>query len=239
MAPVDRRPPLRAGASWPLVGRDAELAALERALRDKGGAVVAGAAGVGKTRLIREAETLARRDGAHVERIAASRAAASVPLGAFAHLRASSEGGGSENPLGAVRNELTRRAAGARLVLVVDDGHTLDPASAALVHQLAAEELRADGLLSVVVAVRSRELTPDAIVALWKDDLCERVELQPLSRTEIADLLERVLGGPVEAATAHALWDTSRGNVMFLRELVQSGLDSGELATRNELWAWP
>jgi DNA-binding CsgD family transcriptional regulator/tetratricopeptide (TPR) repeat protein len=236
---VDRRPPLRTSASWPLVGRDAELAVLEHALHDRGGVVVAGAAGVGKTRLLREAEALARRDGAHVERIAASRAAASVPLGAFAHLRPDRDADDVENPLGAVRSELTRRASGTRLVLVVDDAHTLDAASAALVHQLAADELRADGHMSVLVAVRSREPTPDAIVALWKDDLCERVELQPLSRIEAADLLEHVLGGPVEAATAHALWDASRGNVMFLRELVQSGLDSGALAARDGLWAWP
>jgi DNA-binding CsgD family transcriptional regulator len=238
-ADVDRRPPLRTSASWPLVGRDAELAVLQRALRERGGAVVAGAAGVGKTRLLREAEALARRDGAHVERIAASRAAASVPLGAFAHLRPDRDASETENPLGTVRAELARRAAGAPLVLVVDDAHTLDAASAALVHQLAAEEPSADGNISVLVAVRSREPTPDAIVALWKDDLCERLELQPLSRIEVTDLLEHVLGAPIEAATAHALWDTSRGNVMFLRELVQSGLDSGALAARDGLWAWP
>jgi AAA domain len=162
MTPVDRRPPLRTSASWPLVGRDAELAVSARALRDRGGAVVAGAAGVGKTRLLREAETRARREGAQVERIAASRAAASVLLGAFAHLRPDR----------------------------VDDAHTLDAASAALVHQLAAEELRTDGRISVLVAVRPREPTPDAIVALWKDDLCERVELAPCRDELRAQLLD-------------------------------------------------
>jgi AAA ATPase domain len=187
---VDRRPPLRTSASWPLVGREAELAELERALREGGGAVVAGAAGVGKTRLLREAETVARRDGAQVERIAASRAAASVPLGAFAHLRRDRDTDDVENPLGAVRNELARRAAGGRLVLVVDDAHTLDAASAALVHQLTAEELRTDGRISVLVAVRPREPTPDAIVALWKDDLCERVELAPCRDELRAQLLD-------------------------------------------------
>ena len=118
-------------------------------------------------------------------------------------------------------------------MLVVDDAHALDTTSAALVHQLVAAD---EG--QVLVALRSREPVPDAIVALWKDDLCERVELQPLSRPEVAELLASVLDGPVEAATAHALWNASRGNVMFLRELVRSGLDSDALVVRQGLWSW-
>ena len=120
-------------------------------------------------------------------------------------------------------------------MLVVDDAHALDATSAALVHQVVAadEGQRTRG------ACGRREPVPDAIVALWKDDLCERVELQPLSRPEVAELLASVLDGPVEAATAHALWDASRGNVMFLRELVRSGLDSDALVMRQGLWSWP
>src|SRR6478735_3644507 len=59
MWPVDRSP---AGSGWPLVGRDAELKVLERTLRAGAGAVVAGAAGVGKSRLLFEAERMARTD---------------------------------------------------------------------------------------------------------------------------------------------------------------------------------
>jgi hypothetical protein len=50
---------------WPLVGRDTELDVLVRCL-DGRGAVVAGAAGVGKTRLARAAETAARTAGRSV-----------------------------------------------------------------------------------------------------------------------------------------------------------------------------
>ncbi|TMK61380.1 MAG: hypothetical protein E6G60_11305 [Actinobacteria bacterium] len=132
-----------------------------------------------------------------------------------------------------MRRELTQRAADAPLVLVVEDARALDETSAVLVHQMAgAEEAR------VLATVRSREPAPDAVTALWKDEFCERVELQPLARREVADLLARVLGGPVEAASVHALWDASRGNVMFLRELVHSGLASGTLAVRDGLWCW-
>ena len=184
MAVVDRSPRREpsapdsawAASAWPLVGRDAELRLLERTLREGAGAVVAGVPGVGKTRLLREAAATARDGGASVERIVASRSAASIPLGAFAHLRPDiATARGDDHPLGALRRELVRRSAGVPLVLVVDDAHAVDTTSAALVHQLVAAD---EG--QVLVALRSREPVPDAIVALWKDDLCERVELQPL-----------------------------------------------------------
>ena len=45
---------LEQGGELPLIGRDEELAFLGVAITDRGGAVVSGAAGVGKTRLARE-----------------------------------------------------------------------------------------------------------------------------------------------------------------------------------------
>ena len=43
------------GVAWPLTGRDEELAAIQRAIggAEVSGVVIAGAAGVGKTRLAR------------------------------------------------------------------------------------------------------------------------------------------------------------------------------------------
>ena len=69
-----------------------------------------------------------------------------------------------------MRWALAERAGGRRLVLCVDDGHLLDDASAALVHQLVAA-----GEAFAVVTLRSGEPVPDAVRALWKDELCELV----------------------------------------------------------------
>ena len=64
-------------------------------------------------------------------------------------------------------------------MLLVDDAHLLDAASATLVQQLAgAREAR------VLVTLRSGEPVPDAVVSLWKDHGCEYLELQPLSLEE-------------------------------------------------------
>ncbi|MGH3515106.1 MAG: ATP-binding protein, partial [Pseudonocardiaceae bacterium] len=75
--------------SWPLVGRVDELAACHRVLRGAGkggarpeGVVLAGAPGVGKTRLAREALATAEAAGCAPWWVVASRAAASIPFGA-------------------------------------------------------------------------------------------------------------------------------------------------------------
>ena len=63
---------------WPLVGRRSELEVLSAVLADTpaGGVVLAGEAGVGKTRLAREALARAEAAGWEVVWLAATRAAA-------------------------------------------------------------------------------------------------------------------------------------------------------------------
>ena len=128
---------------------------------------------------------------------------------------------------------LVEGTGGARLALGVDDAHLLDNASAALVHQLAVT-----GSAFVVVTVRSGASAPDPIVALWKDGLTERVEVQTLGRGEFEELVTAALAGEVEGATLHQLWELTRGNPMFLRELILGGLDSGALRSSAGVWHW-
>ena len=221
-------------AVWPLVGRDAEVEVLARAVDGRRGVVLAGRPGVGKTRLLREADRVARDRGAHVERVVASRAAASMQLGAFAHLLpATVEPGWEANPIGSLQRELLRRADGAAVVLLVDDADTLDAGSAALVHQLAAT-----GEATVVATVRTR-----AAVARRRRRALEGRALRPRGGPAAVagrgrGPARRVLGGPVDATTAHECWEASRGNAMFLRELVRGGRERGTLAVRQGLWAW-
>ena len=68
---------------WPLTGRVEELGAVLTHARGRG-VVLAGAPGVGKTRLAREALVRARRNGREWRYVAATTSARSVPLGAFA-----------------------------------------------------------------------------------------------------------------------------------------------------------
>ncbi|HMK11547.1 MAG TPA: hypothetical protein VK461_08210, partial [Acidimicrobiales bacterium] len=164
--------------------------------------------------------------------VAATRASAGIPLGVFAHL---DEGRGAAflTPLGAIRHALLERAGDRPLVLLVDDAHALDTASAALVHHLSASR---DA--TVIATVRSGEVGPDAVTALWKDGGCDRIDLQPLSERETGALLRDVLGGDVDVRTRHDLWEATQGNLLFLKELVDAGCGSGALGVHDGWWRW-
>jgi DNA-binding CsgD family transcriptional regulator len=201
--------------------------------------VLAGSAGVGKTRLAQEVLAAAEAAGAPTSWVAATRSAGTVPLGAFAHLvppevAVVREGqDGRAATLDAVVGALRHHARSGSMVVGVDDAHLLDDASATLVHLLVSGRTA-----RVVATVRSGEPTPDPVVALWKDELALRIEVQPLSGAEVAELLSETLGGTVDGATARRLFEVTRGNVLFLRELVASGLSSGALVERAGVWSW-
>jgi DNA-binding CsgD family transcriptional regulator len=220
---------------WPLIGRDVELAGVRRALGGgRGGVVLAGGPGAGKTRLVREAVAQTEQRDHVACWLTASRAAASIPLGAFAHLLP--DGRGAGNPaalLGRVTRSLGARAQGRRLVLGIDDAHLVDDVSAGLVQQLAGT-----GQVFVVAALRTGELAPDAITALWKEGLADRIEVRPLDQPHIETLVSSVLGGPISVPTSQLLWDLTHGNALFLREVVVAGLESGALSCPVRTWCW-
>ena len=225
------------GAVWPLVGRDGELAAIQALLEGAGvtGVVVAGAAGVGKTRLASEVLDRAQAQGFAARWAVATKAASAIPFGALAPLlpdpgrRAADQ----VQPLRWAAAALQEASGGRRLVLGVDDAHLLDHGSAALIHQLAATSAA-----FVVLTVRSQEPVPDAILGLWKDELADRLELGPLSRHEVEQLLCAVLGDQVDALTLYRLSTAAQGNSLLLRELVLAGLELGRLEQHDGVWRW-
>ncbi|HWG62252.1 MAG TPA: ATP-binding protein, partial [Streptosporangiaceae bacterium] len=67
---------------WPLAGRDGELSRLSAAVVSRRGAVITGAAGVGKTTLAMTGLRLAEKRGMSVARTAATWASRGLPFGA-------------------------------------------------------------------------------------------------------------------------------------------------------------
>ncbi len=229
-----RIPAVTRSGRAPLLGRDAELGLIADALVRPGcsGVVITGEAGVGKSRLAAEALTRAADGGAPTQRLLATASLASVPFGVVAPLLAA-QPTGRRDPLDAVVDAI--RALGAddrsgRLVLGIDDAHHLDPGSVAVV-QLAATT----GLAFVVLTVRAGEPVPDGITALWKDAGAERLDLQPLSRQEVGDLAEAVLGGPLDEISRLRLWDGSQGNPLVVLELLGDGSTA---SWHDGVWRW-
>ncbi|HEY3095955.1 MAG TPA: LuxR C-terminal-related transcriptional regulator [Acidimicrobiia bacterium] len=221
-------------ATWPLVGRAAELSRVVGAMDGgAGGVLLAGPAGVGKTRLAFECESVATGRGYATAHVRANRSSATIPYGAFAVLLPPASRAAES------RGDLLRSFAEAvldhgddrPLLLVVDDAHDLDEASAALLLHLVLQ-----GGVFPVVTLRTEEAAPESVVMLWKDELLERVEVSPLTVADIAMLAADVLGGPVDGTTVHALWTTSEGNVLFLRELIIAAVESGALSDARGIW---
>ena len=116
--------------SDPLTGRDSELGVIRRALGGVGyhsGVVIAGAAGVGKTWLAREALRRAEASGERTQWIVGTESAHALPLGAFIGLL----GQAMSDPLTNVRrviNSFVAQQHRCRAMVRVDDAHLQKPA---------------------------------------------------------------------------------------------------------------
>lgn len=221
--------------AWPLTGRAEELDVITDVFRPNGsdaGVVIAGSAGVGKTRLAREAMAAARDCGWTVRWASGTLAARSIPLGAFAQWADRLEGNPLQLVAGAI-NAITASPGGTPVLVVVDDARLLDDLSAFVLHQLVLRHAA-----TVITTIRTGAPAPDAVTALWKDGLLRRLDLQPLSQTESGALLQTALGGPVSAPCAERMWNLTRGNVLFLRHLVTQEMHAGRLINRNRHWRW-
>lgn len=221
---------------WPLVGRDDELDLLTGLILqpDQPGAVVAGAAGVGKTRIATEVAARWTATGRRVQVLVATRSVRSVPLGVFAPvLREPVSGASAFDVLRQAADAIAQLAADQALLLVLDDANLLDDASAAVALQLATAHD-----VPMLVTIRTGEPSPDAVTTMWRDRLVERVDLQPLSSQEVRVAVELALGGPVADHAHRLLWETSAGNLLYLRELVTAGLAVGSLEQRGGIWTW-
>jgi DNA-binding CsgD family transcriptional regulator len=224
-------------AEIPLVGRDVELARIVTALRDPEPAafVLAGAAGVGKTRLAAEVAKAAEQLGFATAQVIGSRAAASIPFGSFAPLLPATDlvPGDLLGLLRQASDAIVEQAGPQhRLLLVVDDAHLLDDGSAALVHQLV---LAAS--CSVVASVRTPGSAPDPVVALWKENLAVRIDLDPLGESDVEEVVARFLGGPIAGASVRRLWEVSGGNALWMRELLIGAAESNALREKGGMWS--
>src|SRR3569833_2360177 len=222
---------------WPpLVDRTAECQAITQAIDGTGlpPVVIAGPPGLGRTRLAREALTIAHDRGRRTRWATATEASALVPFGARAHLMGPVDP--AVSPLGllqqAVRS-LTGGGGDESPVLLVDDVHLLDQHSIGLLHQLSAGTD-----INLVLTVRTSRSTADPVAHLWKDGLATRLELQPLHRDDADLLVVQALRGEVETRTSERLWRLGRGNPLFVFELLAEGRNAGLLRQRSGVWRW-
>jgi hypothetical protein len=146
-----------------LIGRDAQRATAQTHLRLGSGVLLAGAPGVGKTEFARALLDGIDGNGTHhVQWLTAGAAGPTIPFGAFAPLFPEVGGQITDrrqafDVLQRLRRAVIAGAADKDLMLVVDDAHRLDEASATLVFQLVSA-----GTAAAVVTVRTGTAMPEA-----------------------------------------------------------------------------
>lgn len=236
-------------SEWPFHGREAELDVVVSALSGSerpGGIVVAGAAGIGKSRLIREALARSAGDGTRTVLVRATRSARSAPLAVLTPLLSALMPGLDVQPAGAGPENIIERwrrvvdsvssvssaAEAATLIVAVDDAHLLDDTSAAMLMQLVSS-----GGIRLLAGIRHGEPTPDAVSALWKDGILPRADLRPLDDEAMRELIEMAIG-ETNDLTHRALGRYGSGNVLFVRELVLAAIADRSMRRIDGLWNW-
>lgn len=220
--------------SWPLTGRNAEMSAVGAAISspDVGGILIRGTAGVGKSRIAREALSAAASRGRETRWTVGASSARSIPLGAFAAW-APSGVTDSVALLRGVVESLTAAPPNAEVVIGVDDAHLLDDLSTFVVHQIVAR-----GAAKVILTVRDDAPLPAALQEIWTLGRFDRLDLQPLPPDETTALLSAALGGSVAPDAASRLWKLTHGNALYLQNIVEQEIADGRIAHERESWRW-
>jgi DNA-binding CsgD family transcriptional regulator len=219
---------------WPLIGRSEEMRAIQAAIlaSDVSGIVVYGAAGVGKSRIAREALSAAESHGCEGRLAVGTSSARAIPLGVFS---AWAQSGVTDTVqlLRGVIESLASAAAGAAVVVGVDDVHLLDDLSIFVVHQIVQR-----GAAKVILTIRDGEPIAAAVQEIWKVGRFDRLDLQPLSLDETTTLLSATFEGPVDPDAAQRLWKLTRGNVLYLRNIVEQEVADGRIVRQHGYWRW-
>ena len=146
-----------------------------------------------------------------------------IPLGAFTAWAPSGVTDTFQLLRGVIES-LTAAPPAADVVLGVDDVHLLDELSTFVVHQIVQR-----GAAKVILTVRDGEPVPAAVSEIWKVGQFDRLDVEQLSLDETTNLLSATLEGPVDPDVAERLWELTRGNVLYLRNIVEQEVADGRI----------
>ncbi|UFU07343.1 helix-turn-helix transcriptional regulator [Ruania halotolerans] len=213
-------------ASGPAVTSNDAVRLLEN-LETHRGVLVSGAAGIGKSHLLRGVRALLEEAGRLAPVLSACSLGRGIPLGVFV--------GALDLPVeemsspGAVIDAFSRHRSST--VLLVDDVDHLDDASLWVVAHL----IRTTGLPAILTS-RGLSTAPDVVRDLYDAGAVVEVAVQGLPDRDALTLVARTMGGAPTPATGAAVVAAGRGNPLHLREIVSGTMADGRLVETPHGW---
>ena len=216
------------------IGRAAVTQGVLRTIQRPGhaGAVVVGAAGIGKTAVLQHIQRAL--PDASIIRVRGMQNSASFPYRALSFLLSELPMDVTEHPplvFHAVSALLKEEAGGRRVVLAVDNAEYLDQESASLIGQLVAS-----GRARVVMTVTDFAHADPVFMAMWRHGSLERFELLAFTFDETRQFIETELGAPVSREAVEKLWSLGGGNLQLTRAAMRGLVQRGVLSRRGEAW---
>ncbi|WP_170290217.1 MULTISPECIES: LuxR C-terminal-related transcriptional regulator [Arthrobacter] len=200
---------------------------------DGPGAVILGAAGIGKTTLARE--SVSRYGGFSVQ-LRGSTLSAQTPYGALAWLLSDLPQKQLASPVLVVRaleTLLVKQAGGRRIILVIDNAEEIDDLGV-----LVTAELCRRGTAALLLICGDLIRCHQEYIRLWTDGLLKRVDLAPLDLARTGELLAVSAGDPLSSLAQLMLWRHSKGNPLLASLLCRDHIGAGSLIHRRGYWTW-
>lgn len=147
----------------------------------------------------------------------------------------------------AVTKDLLFISSAKSVILVLEDMHWADSASLALLHYIS-RAIVSERVL-VLVTFRSEELSCDVdgnphplaetIHLMGREGLFREIKLESLARDDVGRIAESMLGGKVERKLVERLSEESRGNPLFVVELLRMLAERRSLVRDMDQWRLP
>jgi DNA-binding CsgD family transcriptional regulator len=181
-------------------------------------ALIAGEAGIGKTRLLREMLAALPRDVTVFSALAEPRS-----LGRAFDVANQLAPAGSADPAADAAEAITTAASLGRVALVIEDLHWIDSDSVAVIDALARQPLPN---LVVFATYRPSDLSRgapggDLVLRLERRNEVEQFRLDRLDRNEVGALMAAIAGRPVSSAAVEAVYRRSGGVPFVVEELMR------------------
>ncbi|HET8877904.1 MAG TPA: LuxR C-terminal-related transcriptional regulator [Arthrobacter sp.] len=216
-----------------LIGRSGVVRDAVACLRDEGrpGAIIVGAAGSGKTAVVREIlRELQSRS--NVIRLAPTAMLAAVPYGALASYLEHLPVQDLDSSAAVVRAFTTRlKAKPVAPLFVIDDAQNLDAGTVRLIAQAVAT-----GSARLLAACSTGPSTPEEFLALWDDGLIAKYDLPPLTRSEVHQFCEQALRAEVSPWLSELFGTVTAGLPAMLMSLIRHAQKTGSIGLRRGTW---